>query len=50
MEFHKLVAQGYELIKDKFKERMHIVDANPDVDTVLNNTVACLMEIIENHV
>ena len=50
MEFHKLVAQGYELIKDKFKERMHIVDANPDVDTVLNNTVACLMEIIKNHV
>ena len=50
MEFHKLVAQGYELIKDKFKERMHIVDANSDVDTVLNNTVACLMEIIENHV
>ena len=49
-EFHKLVAQGYELIKEKFKERMHIVDANPDVDTVLNNTVACLMEIIENHV
>ena len=50
MEFHKLVAQGYELIKEKFKDRMHIVDANADVDTVLNNTVSCIMEIIKNHV
>lgn len=50
MEFHTMVAQGYELIKEKFHERMHVIDANPDVDTVLEHTMQCIMEIIKHHV
>lgn len=50
MEFHTLVAQGYEVVKEKFKERMHIVDANKDIDSVLEETIHTLLEIIHANV
>lgn len=46
MEFHKKVAEGYEIIKETFKERMYIVDANKDIETVLESTIQTLLEII----
>lgn len=49
-EFHKKVAEGYEIVKEKFKDRMHVIDANKDIDTVLTDTVNALLEIIEPHV
>ena len=50
MEFHQMVAQGYDQIKEKFADRMHIVDANKDVDVVLKQTIATLLEIIKPYV
>lgn len=50
MEFHQMVAQGYDQIKEKFEDRMHIVDANKDVDDVLKQTIATLLEIIKPYV
>lgn len=50
MEFHKKVAEGYELIKEKFQDRMHIVDANKSIEEVLQQTVEVLLEIIHAHV
>lgn len=50
MEFHQMVAQGYDQIKEKFADRMHIVDANKDVDDVLKQTIATLLEIIKPYV
>lgn len=50
MEFHKRVSQGYEIIKAKFRQRMHIVDANQDIELVLQDTLKKLTEIIESHV
>lgn len=46
MEFHRNVAEGYEFVKEKFKDRMHIIDANKDIEQVLENTVDVLLEII----
>lgn len=50
MEFHQMVAQGYDRIKEKFADRMHIVDANKDIDDVLKQTIATLLEIIKPYV
>lgn len=50
MEFHQMVAKGYDQIKEKFADRMHIVDANKDVDDVLKHTIATLLEIIKPYV
>lgn len=50
MEFHQMVAQGYDQIKEKFSDRMHIVDANKDIDDVLKQTIATLLEIIKPYV
>ena len=50
MEFHKMVAEGYEIIKERFHERMHVIDANNDIETVLQHTVDCVLEIIKDYV
>lgn len=50
MDFHKLVAAGYDLIKEKNKDRMHIVDATQSLDKVVEEALQKAMEIIEEHV
>lgn len=50
MDFHKNVAKGYEIVKERFKERMHIIDANQDVACVLKDTMTALEEIIKAYV
>jgi len=35
IEFHKNVYQGYEIVKDMFKERIIVVDANCDLEKVI---------------
>lgn len=48
--FHQNVARGYEEVKKRFAHRMKIVNANEDVETVYQNTLACVLEIIKTHV
>lgn len=48
--FHELVAKGYETIKDIFCDRMHVVDANKEIDEVLAATIETLLEIIQPYV
>lgn len=50
LQFHMKVAQGYEIIKAKFKDRMHIVDANRDIEQVKKEAVQLVLRIIEAHV
>lgn len=50
MQFHRKVAQGYEIMKKKFKNRMYLVDANQDIEQVKNDTILLIMRIIEAHV
>lgn len=50
MDFHLAVANGYDVIKEKYKERMHIVDANRSIEEVLEDTLHQLVKIIQEHV
>ncbi|MEF9967266.1 MAG: dTMP kinase [Longicatena sp.] len=49
-QFHKRVREGYDIVKEKFKERMYIVDANQGIEEVLDTTMHTLLEIINAHV
>lgn len=50
MEFHRAVAKGYDIVKEKFKERMYIINAEQDMEYVINDTMKTLMEIINKYV
>ena len=49
-EFHKAVANGYQQVVERFSDRMHIVDANCQVDEVFENTLQAVLEIIKRYV
>lgn len=49
MEFHRRVAAGYDIIKERFKERMHIVNANRDIAEVAQAALQKVVEIIHEH-
>lgn len=49
-EFHKNVADGYDKLKERFKERMHVIDANRSIDVVLQDVLAELQKIVDAHV
>lgn len=48
--FHKMVAEGYDLILHKFQDRMHVIDANQGLQEVLEAAIQELKEIIAHHV
>lgn len=50
MAFHQMVAQGYDKIKEMYADRMHIVDANQELEDVLTDTVHTLLEIVKPYV
>lgn len=50
MAFHEMVAKGYAMIKEKYADRMHVVDANKEMEDVLTQTITTLMEIITPYV
>lgn len=49
IKFHKRVAQGYDMIKERYKERMHIIDANQTVEEVEASTLKEVLEIMNAH-
>jgi len=46
LDFHTQVANGYQTIIKKFSNRMHLINADCDLDEVINNTYAKVKEII----
>lgn len=48
--FHLAVREGYKEVCERFSDRIHVIDANQDVETVLGNTYKVVMEIINTHV
>lgn len=44
--FHKRVAKGYDIIKERFADRMVIVNAEAQIEEVFQNTKAKVEEII----
>ena len=50
MNFHKLVHEGYEIIKEKYAERFTLVDGNDTPDVVFNNVYKVIKDKInEQH-
>ena len=49
MNFHKLVASGYDQVLVMFQERMHVIDATKSIDEVVEATLQAVLEIIKNY-
>ena len=46
MNFHKLVHEGYEIIKEKYSERFTLVDGNDTPEVVFNNVYKVIKDKI----
>ncbi|HIS29577.1 MAG TPA: dTMP kinase [Candidatus Avamphibacillus intestinigallinarum] len=46
LDFHKRVAKGYELVSDRYKDRIQHVDATKDIDTVVSDCLSLIMKHI----
>ena len=47
IDFHQRVYEGYEIIKNMFKERIVIIDANREFDKVVNEVYSVIYEKIK---
>ncbi len=47
LSFHEAVYKGYQTVIEKYKERMIIVDASKDKDTVIENAYRIVKEILD---
>ena len=47
--FHQKVREGYDLLIQKFPERIKVIDAEPDPKTVLEDCIQTVLEGIEAH-
>lgn len=45
-DFHKKVRKGYEKLIEMYPERICVIDAEPDVDTVISNTMKEVMKVV----
>ena len=45
-KFHRMVAQGYEEVVKRYPQRIHIVNAENDVETVFQDTYKKIKELI----
>ena len=50
MDFHQAVAKGYAIVREKFAQRMHVVNADQEVEKVLAHTLKVLEEIVQPYV
>lgn len=50
LSFHEKVAQGYEYVKQQYADRMVIIDADADVETVFQEALKAVQGIVERHV
>lgn len=44
--FHIAVRQGYEQLCDMYKKRIVVVDAEPELETVIENTLSVVLEVV----
>lgn len=48
MEFHNKVYEGYQIVLERFKERMEVIDANRSIDEIVNEAVALIKARVSN--
>lgn len=44
--FHQEVSMGYQKVLEKYKHRMHVVDASNEIDQVVNDALKVVLETI----
>ena len=49
MNFHNLVAKGYDEVCELYKDRMHIIDATQPLEAVVDDTLHQVLEIIQSY-
>ncbi len=49
LSFHIAVSKGYEMIIEKYADRVLCVDANRSIENVFKDTLQIVMEIIQQH-
>ena len=45
LDFHQKVYDGYQLLSDKFKDRIIKIDASKDIDNVLSQVIDKIREV-----
>lgn len=46
--FHSEVSKGYALVLEKYRERMNVVEADQDIDTIVNESLSIILGILQN--
>ena len=46
MQFHKDTSEGYQKVREMFKDRIKVVDANNDAETVIADAMKIVKEVI----
>ncbi len=49
LSFHTLVAKGYELVLEKYKDRMHIIDASLSIQEITDLSYAYIKGLLDSH-
>ncbi|NMH74498.1 dTMP kinase [Bacillus sp. RO2] len=49
LDFHYKVKEGYDLVKEKYRERITVVDASMDLESVCNQVREVLISYISKH-
>lgn len=47
-DFHNKVHKGYEMVVEKYKDRMIIIDASKDVDEVIDEAYQCVKGLLDD--
>lgn len=46
-KFHQLVAQGYDEVLKRYQDRIHVIDAEQEVDKVFDDTYHLIKELVK---
>lgn len=46
-KFHRLVAQGYDEVLKRYQNRIHVIDAEQEVDQVFDDTYRLIKELVK---
>ncbi|HJC36611.1 MAG TPA: dTMP kinase [Candidatus Merdibacter merdavium] len=47
--FHQRVRRGYALVRQRYSERMRVIDADQELEQVLQAAMRAVMEIVDEH-
>lgn len=45
-DFHQAVRKGYEILCEQQRDRIVVIDAEPELDTVIHQTMASVLEVV----